>query len=921
MDYRMDDTPAHLYPVSPNAGGHTNSSSRRTSRASSLRREFDVAPSSSGQQIKSPENPDPPVRKVIVVEPPSPQQLPAQASENLESSAPDPESGQEQVGWDFVLPFIPAPASLTPGPGGASGFNITTIVGALQHGADEQVVQTYFNYFNPMIIEQHINDSIAGVPAIFFAAATNNDRILRAFIAFGGDINAVHEPSQVPLIAFAIAHSETIEKDTSDIVATLLSMGATPRAIPEAFYVPYFRDLAEEGPSDEELKDVATSTMRWLNKEARAKLARTVHLTNRYNLERALKTKRPSARHWQIAQPQQVLSELLSNLAVPSKRPLVLVFAGPSGHGKTEMARRLGYLMNLQPLVVDCTIVKREIELFGGRDPYINAARGTPLNNHLAKYHGERSIVFLDEFEKTSSEVHQALLLPFDNGEYQDRRNGDKIDCSKTIWVIATNALDDKIRNFCQEHGATIWNGDDEVKQARLMKALSKELKEGFLSHFSAPVTGRISAFMPFLLFSPGEQAAIAHKYLLELGRKVRDPVKLSADSEERFVGNVRLHIHRDASISTSFTESELKMATQTVSIPKEQLAAVRVGGGDSATAPLKTVPVTLPGPGEILVKINWTGLCASDKSLIHDEWAGFGVSMQPDANGIAGHEGAGTVVAVGEGEEDRWKVGDRAGVKWIASTCGTCEFCTNGVDECHCPTQKNSGFTIAGTFQQYCLASGRYTTRIPEGVTDEEAGPIMCGGVTAYTACKRSNVRPGQWIVLPGAGGGLGHFAVQYARAMGMRVIAIDGGPEKEALCKQLGAEFYIDFKTTKDIPAEVVKITTYGAHGVIVFPATKEGYESAPHMLRPGGRAVAVGLPKDTSVVAGAPPLMMALKKLEFVGSVVGTLKDVEEALDFTARGLVHPILTKGELKDLDHYCQQMIQGKLVGRAVLKV
>ncbi|RMZ88821.1 hypothetical protein DV736_g3947, partial [Chaetothyriales sp. CBS 134916] len=345
-------------------------------------------------------------------------------------------------------------------------------------------------------------------------------------------------------------------------------------------------------------------------------------------------------------------------------------------------------------------------------------------------------------------------------------------------------------------------------------------------------------------------------------------------------------------------------MATKTVSIPKEQIAAVRVGGGESATAPLKTVPVSLPGPGEILVKINWTGLCASDKSLLHDEWAGFGVSMQPDSKGIAGHEGAGTVVAVGEGEEHRWKVGDRAGIKWIASTCGNCEFCLNGVDECHCPSQKNSGFSTAGTFQQYCLASGRYTTRIPEGVSDEEAGPIMCGGVTAYTACKRSNVRPGQWIVLPGAGGGLGHFAVQYAKAMGMRVIAIDGGPEKEALCKKLGAEVYIDFKTTKDIPAEVMKITTYGAHGVIVFSATKEGYETAPHLLRPGGRAVAVGLPKDTSVIAGAPPLMMALKKLEVVGSVVGTLKDVEDALDFTARGLVHPILTKGELKDLEHY-----------------
>lgn len=90
-----------------------------------------------------------------------------------------------------------------------------------------------------------------------------------------------------------------------------------------------------------------------------------------------------------------------------------------------------------------------------------------------------------------------------------------------------------------------------------------------------------------------------------------------------------------------------------------------------------------------------------------------------------------------------------------------------NGTDELHCPKQINAGFTVAGTFSQYCISDGRYTTRIPEGVADEEAGPIMCGGVTAYTACKRSAVKPGQWIVLPGAGGGLGHFAVQYAKAM----------------------------------------------------------------------------------------------------------------------------------------------------------
>lgn len=170
--------------------------------------------------------------------------------------------------------------------------------------------------------------------------------------------------------------------------------------------------------------------------------------------------------------------------------------------------------------------------------------------------------------------------------------------------------------------------------------------------------------------------------------------------------------------------------------------------------------------------------------------------------------------------------------------------------------------------------------TRLPDAVSDEEAGPIMCGGVTAYTACKRSAVRPGQWLVVSGAGGGLGHLGLQYAKAMGMRVIAIDGGEEKAKLCKDLGAEEYLDFTSVQDMAAEVTRITKYGAHGAIVFAASKESYAAAPGFLRPGGTLVAVGLPADPTVMAGAPPIMLAMKRLNVVGSVTGTLKEVEEA-----------------------------------------
>jgi propanol-preferring alcohol dehydrogenase len=116
--------------------------------------------------------------------------------------------------------------------------------------------------------------------------------------------------------------------------------------------------------------------------------------------------------------------------------------------------------------------------------------------------------------------------------------------------------------------------------------------------------------------------------------------------------------------------------------------------------------------PGQILVKINWTGLCASDKSLLHDEWAAFGAVMADSACGVAGHEGAGEVVLAHPDVQDMWQPGDRAGVKWVVSTCKRCEFCTNGTDELHCPKQLNSGLTAPGTFQEYVLTDGRYATR-----------------------------------------------------------------------------------------------------------------------------------------------------------------------------------------------------------------
>lgn len=341
--------------------------------------------------------------------------------------------------WDLVLPVIQVPSSVVLGgqliP---NNFDITVLAGMMQQGAIVQAAKNYLSHFDSTTVNKDINKQVEGFPAIFFAVATNNEDMVRLWTGYGASVTSVHQSSKMPLLAFAIMLSEIIQADTTLIVATLLSLGASPRSIPKAFYTPFCEDLRDDVAIDESLKEMDDDTKSWCKGATRLILARSTDLSQRYYLERADNTKKPSVRHRQIATRQNaqallgipyfligqtlaanlLLQKLLSYLTIPSKRPLVLLFAGPSGHGKTEMARRLGHLLSLPLEVVDCTIFGRELELFGPRHPYVGAERGSPLNNFLAGNAGKRCIVFLDEFEKTTRDIHQALLLPFDNGKY-----------------------------------------------------------------------------------------------------------------------------------------------------------------------------------------------------------------------------------------------------------------------------------------------------------------------------------------------------------------------------------------------------------------------------------------------------------------------------------------------------------------------
>lgn len=215
--------------------------------------------------------------------------------------------------------------------------------------------------------------------------------------------------------------------------------------------------------------------------------------------------------------------------------------------------------------------------------------------------------------------------------------------------------------------------------------------------------------------------------------------------------------------------------------IPEMQWAQVveKIGG-----PPIyKQIPVAKPGPDEILVKIHNSGVCHTDLHAMKGDWP-----LPTKLPLVGGHEGAGVVVATGALVET-FTVGDHAGIKWLNGSCLACEFC-NQSDEPLCPHALLSGYTVDGTFQQYAIGKAAHAVKLPKNVQFDAIAPVLCAGITVYKGIKESGARPGQCIAIVGAGGGLGSLALQYAKAMGLRVVAIDGGEEKRAMCQQLGAE-----------------------------------------------------------------------------------------------------------------------------------
>ncbi|KAL2001447.1 hypothetical protein VTN02DRAFT_1763 [Thermoascus thermophilus] len=352
-----------------------------------------------------------------------------------------------------------------------------------------------------------------------------------------------------------------------------------------------------------------------------------------------------------------------------------------------------------------------------------------------------------------------------------------------------------------------------------------------------------------------------------------------------------------------------LTMAT----IPETQWAQVLEQKGGPVV--YKQIPVKKPGSDEVLIKIRYTSVCHTDLSVKKGQ-------LMPDAVKIpvvGGHEGAGVVVAKGDlvTEVD---IGDHAGIRWIHSSCLTCKFCEMG-DEPLCPRAQLSGCTVDGTFQQYAVAKAAHVSKLPKNVPLESVPPILCAGLTTYKGLKESGARPGQTIAIVGAGGGLGAMAQQYAKAMGLRVIAIDGGDAKRAICEEMGAETYIDFTKTPDVPSAVRAATPsgLGPEAVLLLAAVEKPFQQATSYVQSRGTIVAIGMP--SGAVLSGPVLDIVVRMIDIRGSYVGSRLDAAEAIDFFARGAVKSRVQVVPLQELERVFELMEQQKIAGRYVLQV
>jgi propanol-preferring alcohol dehydrogenase len=322
----------------------------------------------------------------------------------------------------------------------------------------------------------------------------------------------------------------------------------------------------------------------------------------------------------------------------------------------------------------------------------------------------------------------------------------------------------------------------------------------------------------------------------------------------------------------------------------------------------IQDLPVPQPGPGQILVRMEASGVCHTDIHAAHGDWP-----VKPGLPFIPGHEGVGPVEAVGDGVPVEL-LGKRVAIPWLATSCGDCRYCVSGRENL-CESQLNSGYSVNGGYAEYAVAFAHGVVEVPDGVSSFDAAPLTCAGVTTYKAIKDSNITPSERVAVFGIGG-LGHLAVQYARLVGGIVTAVDIEQPKLDLAAELGADHLVDAAQTDPVE-EIAKVG--GADVAVVLAASPKVFEQAYRSLRRGGRLVMVALPADNAKI-DVPIFETVLGGISVIGSIVGTRQDLAEIFALHAAGRTKVIAEARKLPEVNACFDDVLAGRVPGRLVFQ-
>ena len=434
-------------------------------------------------------------------------------------------------------------------------FSIDNLAWAIQSKLNPKTVGSYLHKYEASLVRSRLQCKVfiapggPSFPILYFAAERNSPEICRILCKAGAEPGLRMKPLALgpvlPLLPYAVLSAEYCLSDTTDTVVTLLAMGASPSDIP--------RDMWQE-PLDAPKKDKPWQSGRdgidvhdaWCKPEFRGALARTLNLMQRYALWKADNMERPRERMSQLGEThdvlpllevpyhiigqqfatQQVLDCISTQFLFKRSKPIVLLFTGPSGHGKTELASRMGDLLSLDMLKIDCTEMQHQTDMFGPKAPYFGYQDGSPLNNYLEKNAGQRAIIFVDEFDKTTDEVRNSMLLPLESGFYKDRRNNKQLDCSNMIWILAANIAVETIQKFWFKH---LKDRNDEEQKKAPFAEVQKGVRQDVKAALGTPLTGRLLEVILFFPFAIAEQAVVAYKFMRERWTTARQPINTDA--------------------------------------------------------------------------------------------------------------------------------------------------------------------------------------------------------------------------------------------------------------------------------------------------------------------------------------------------------------------------------------------------------